>query len=208
MGPCGRSRARAKPEELPLDRGRSERGPLLSGCWYRSARFRRMLINELSAGKSPQVDRPEAKASHWLAASWPPLCAPDARRSRGDRASPSRRSQAVLYRELAVSPSAREIAVPGSSCWRASTRVRLRPQRQWLPRQRLPRRLRLFDTRPGTDRRTFERRPGTRQEVARPVPRDQWRVHERPELRIVSDHLWQRVQVSCVVAYAAVPWLL
>lgn len=43
-------------------------------------------------------------------------------------------------------------------------------------------------------RKTFERRPGTRQEVARAVPREQWRIQERPELRIVADDLWQRVQ--------------
>jgi site-specific DNA recombinase len=40
--------------------------------------------------------------------------------------------------------------------------------------------------------RTFDRRPGTRQKVLRPVPRDQWHMQERPELRIVSDELWQR----------------
>jgi DNA invertase Pin-like site-specific DNA recombinase len=40
--------------------------------------------------------------------------------------------------------------------------------------------------------RTFDRRPGTRQKVQRPLPRDQWHVQERPELRIVSDELWQQ----------------
>lgn len=43
-------------------------------------------------------------------------------------------------------------------------------------------------------KKTFERRPGTRQHVQRPIPRKQWHVHERPELRIVSDELWNRVQ--------------
>ena len=38
------------------------------------------------------------------------------------------------------------------------------------------------------------RRPGTRQKVVRPVPREQWHVHEVPALRIVSDELWERVQ--------------
>ena len=38
------------------------------------------------------------------------------------------------------------------------------------------------------------RRPGTRQKVVRPVPRDRWHVHEGPELRVVSDELWERVQ--------------
>lgn len=40
----------------------------------------------------------------------------------------------------------------------------------------------------------YERVPGTRRRVARPVPRSQWRIQERPELRIVSDHLWATVQ--------------
>ena len=39
-----------------------------------------------------------------------------------------------------------------------------------------------------------ERRPGTRQKVVRARPRDQWHVHKVPELRIVSDELWTRVQ--------------
>jgi hypothetical protein len=38
--------------------------------------------------------------------------------------------------------------------------------------------------------RRFERRPGTNQKVPRPLPRSEWRVTERPDLRIVSDDLW------------------
>ena len=38
-----------------------------------------------------------------------------------------------------------------------------------------------------------EQRPGTNQRVWRPQPRDAWHVAERPELRIVSDKLWDRV---------------
>ena len=41
---------------------------------------------------------------------------------------------------------------------------------------------------------TFDRRPGTRQLVPRSLPRSQWRTQERPDLRIVSAALWQRVQ--------------
>ena len=40
----------------------------------------------------------------------------------------------------------------------------------------------------------FDRRPGTNQKVARPVPRDQWHVEERPELRIVEQDLWRQVK--------------
>lgn len=42
--------------------------------------------------------------------------------------------------------------------------------------------------------RAFDRRPGTAQKVARAVPRDEWRVQAQPELRIVSDDLWARVE--------------
>jgi site-specific DNA recombinase len=38
-----------------------------------------------------------------------------------------------------------------------------------------------------------ERVPGSRNKVQRTRPRDEWRVMERPELRIVSDDLWARV---------------
>jgi site-specific DNA recombinase len=44
-------------------------------------------------------------------------------------------------------------------------------------------------------KKTFDRRPGTHQMVARPLPREQWHTQERPELRIVSEDLWQRVQI-------------
>ena len=41
---------------------------------------------------------------------------------------------------------------------------------------------------------TFEREPGTNRKVRRARPGDEWRVAERPELRIVSDDLWERAQ--------------
>ena len=39
-----------------------------------------------------------------------------------------------------------------------------------------------------------ERRPGTNRVVQRPQPRDKWLVVDHPELRIVDEDLWQRVQ--------------
>jgi site-specific DNA recombinase len=39
-----------------------------------------------------------------------------------------------------------------------------------------------------------ERQPGTNHKVARLVPREQWHIHERPDLQIVSDAVWERVQ--------------
>ena len=41
---------------------------------------------------------------------------------------------------------------------------------------------------------TSVRRPGTNRRVQRRRPRGDWHVVERPELRIVSDDLWERVQ--------------
>jgi len=51
--------------------------------------------------------------------------------------------------------------------------------------------------------RTHERRPGTNRKVARPLPRDQWRIRETPELRIVSAELWQRVRARQAEVAAA-----
>jgi site-specific DNA recombinase len=42
--------------------------------------------------------------------------------------------------------------------------------------------------------RRHERQPGTRRRVARSVPREQWSIQERPDLRIVNPELWDRVQ--------------
>lgn len=42
--------------------------------------------------------------------------------------------------------------------------------------------------------RRFERQPGTRKKVPRQVPASEWSIAERPDLRIVSDELWRRVQ--------------
>jgi DNA invertase Pin-like site-specific DNA recombinase len=41
---------------------------------------------------------------------------------------------------------------------------------------------------------TYERRPGTNRRVRRQRSREDWHVFERPELRIVSDDLWERAQ--------------
>ncbi len=52
-------------------------------------------------------------------------------------------------------------------------------------------------------KRTGDLRPGTRQRVVRTLPREQWQIQERPELRIVSDGLWERVQVRSAAIRAA-----
>ena len=41
---------------------------------------------------------------------------------------------------------------------------------------------------------SVEHEPGTGRKIMRDNPRSEWRVEERPELRIVSDELWNRVQ--------------
>jgi hypothetical protein len=43
-------------------------------------------------------------------------------------------------------------------------------------------------------RKTYDRRPGTKQLVERLLPRSHWHTQERPELRIVPEELWNRVQ--------------
>jgi site-specific DNA recombinase len=40
----------------------------------------------------------------------------------------------------------------------------------------------------------FERVPGSKKAVSRRLPREQWQITERPDLRIISDELWERVQ--------------
>jgi len=49
----------------------------------------------------------------------------------------------------------------------------------------------------------YERRPGTNQEVARRVPRSEWRILERPDLRIISDKLWSAVQARRAIVAEA-----
>jgi site-specific DNA recombinase len=45
------------------------------------------------------------------------------------------------------------------------------------------------------NRSRFIKVPGTNRRVARPRPRSEWQISERPDLRIVSDELWQAVQL-------------
>jgi hypothetical protein len=52
---------------------------------------------------------------------------------------------------------------------------------------------------------TQERRPGTRQHVSRANPRAQWTIQARPELRIVSEALWARVQARRAEIRAQLP---
>ncbi len=44
------------------------------------------------------------------------------------------------------------------------------------------------------NRSRFVKVPGTNRRVSRPRPRSEWRILERPELRIVDAELWERVQ--------------
>lgn len=44
------------------------------------------------------------------------------------------------------------------------------------------------------NRSQFVKRPGTNKRVQRPRPQSEWITMERPELRIVTEDLWQRVQ--------------
>lgn len=50
------------------------------------------------------------------------------------------------------------------------------------------------------NRREFRKRPGTNKRVSRPRPEDHWTEPiEMPELRIIDDHLWNRVQARLAV---------
>ncbi len=44
------------------------------------------------------------------------------------------------------------------------------------------------------NRRKFKKRPGTNKRVSVPRPESEWVITDEPELRIVSDELWNRVQ--------------
>jgi hypothetical protein len=61
-----------------------------------------------------------------------------------------------------------------------------------------PAQLRVAKNRSGRvvwNRSRFIKVPGSNKRVARPRPRSEWRTSDRPELRIVSDELWQAVQL-------------
>lgn len=53
--------------------------------------------------------------------------------------------------------------------------------------------------------RVHERRPGTRQKVVRTLPRAEWHVLDRPDLRIVSAALWERVQARRALVHRVLP---
>ncbi len=44
------------------------------------------------------------------------------------------------------------------------------------------------------NRSRFVKSPGTNKRICRPRPRSEWRIIERPELMIISQELWERVQ--------------
>ncbi len=52
----------------------------------------------------------------------------------------------------------------------------------------------LYSGRVIWNRSRFIKVPGTNKRVARPRPRSEWRMSERPELRIISEELWKAVQ--------------
>lgn len=52
--------------------------------------------------------------------------------------------------------------------------------------------------------RLVERAPGTGRKFMRSNPREEWRVQERPDLRILSDELWQRAHATRAAVRTAV----
>jgi site-specific DNA recombinase len=90
-------------------------------------------------------------------------------------------------KKIAYALNAEKIQAPRP---RAGTR-----QATWCPsaiREMLRRE--LYIGRMVWNRSRFIKVPGTNKRVARPRPKSEWRISERPELRIVCDQLWQAVQ--------------
>lgn len=54
------------------------------------------------------------------------------------------------------------------------------------------------------NRSRYLKNPGTNKRVSRPRPKDEWISCERPELRIISDKLWNRVQAKLRVQASVV----
>ena len=54
------------------------------------------------------------------------------------------------------------------------------------------------------NQRRFERRPGTRAKVGRRLPESQWKVYDRPELRIIDETTWTRVQARAQAVRAQI----
>jgi site-specific DNA recombinase len=70
-----------------------------------------------------------------------------------------------------------------------------RPGATWCPTAiRAMLRRELYIGRMVWNRSHFVKRPGTNKRVSRPRPQGEWRIANRPELRIVSDELWNGVQ--------------
>ena len=55
------------------------------------------------------------------------------------------------------------------------------------------------------NRRKFKKRPGTNKRVSVPRPDSEWVITDEPELRIVPDDLWNRVQERCLTVAAKHP---
>jgi hypothetical protein len=78
----------------------------------------------------------------------------------------------------------------------ARTRYRHGPSILWepIPRDRPQLRRKLYAGMLVCDTSRFVKRPGTNKRVRRERPQSEWRTIERPELRIIPQELWQRVQ--------------
>jgi site-specific DNA recombinase len=55
------------------------------------------------------------------------------------------------------------------------------------------------------NKRKYKKRPGTNKRISVPRPENQWVVVERPELRIVPQDLWERVQANLKATAARFP---
>ena len=118
---------------------------------------------------------------------------------RGKRAINPEQADVVrrIFREYVSGKSPRAIAAdlnregipsPRGGHWNASTINGNRARRNGILHNELYIGFLIYN------RQRFIKDPDTGKRVARPNPRDEWVVHEVPDLRIIDDRLWERAQ--------------
>ncbi len=91
-------------------------------------------------------------------------------------------------RAIAHQLNAEGVQSPRGALWRASTIVGSRQRRNGILNNE------LYAGRIVYNRQSFIRHPDSRRRIARPNPRELWKVQEVPDLRIVDEASWAAVQ--------------